>query len=238
MEVWKDSNKTKRLLVEKKNSFWIWRWWILLQTQTQIRLSLQKKKLTVATFFFFFWIVASPSMTVIKAVTFRPLWWLDLLVGQTWLLVEWLRRVRRVLDDLRLLLVFVQQTLQPTVAKMRRHNLTPTGNEGPPFASKFYTKPKQTSPSPASFCPQRPCCWSCPSCPPCPPSSCPSSSCPRPRRACCGTPRCSPAPAGVGPCPRHGFWPAFQARSTWCDTVRLWANQGSGLDTTASNVIF
>lgn len=65
---------------------------------------------------------------VINAVTFRPLWRLDLLSGQTRLLVERLRRIGRVLDDLRLLLVFVQQTLQPA---RQRGNLTPAVTETP-----------------------------------------------------------------------------------------------------------
>lgn len=45
------------------------------------------------------------------AVTFCPLRRLNLLCGQAWLLIERLRRVRGILDHLRLLLVFIQQAL-------------------------------------------------------------------------------------------------------------------------------
>lgn len=48
---------------------------------------------------------------MMRVGTFRSLWRLNLLCGQSRLLVERLWRVRRILDHLRLLLFLIQQTL-------------------------------------------------------------------------------------------------------------------------------
>lgn len=143
---------------------------------------------------------------------------LDLLWGQAWLLVEGLWGVWRVLNHLRLLLIFVQQTLQ----SVRKNNKV-LKNYKIKVIRQY--QDRYTSQSPANFCHPYPCCHFSLSCLPGPPSFYLSFFFPPLQEVCCGRRWCSPELAGASQWLLRGFLLMFPAHSTLYDTVHLWQIQ-------------